>query len=151
MPAKHQKITTFLTFTDQAEPAVALYTSLFPDGKTVRTTRYGEGTPMPAGTVMTIDFELAGQSYVALNGGAHLAVAIDRDRGRRDGRAVDGDHREGRAARLDERVVGVGIGVGAQLEAGAAVRQLAFEVGAVRRAAGALALLGARAVVVLAG
>ena len=72
MAPRYQKITTFLTFQTQAEEAVKLYTSLFPDGKIVRTTRYGENTPMPAGTVMTIDFELAGQSYVALNGGEHF-------------------------------------------------------------------------------
>jgi predicted 3-demethylubiquinone-9 3-methyltransferase (glyoxalase superfamily) len=72
MPSKHQKITTFLTFKTQAEEAAKLYTSLLPDGKITKTTRYGAGAPMPAGTVMTVEFELAGQTYVALNGGEHF-------------------------------------------------------------------------------
>jgi predicted 3-demethylubiquinone-9 3-methyltransferase (glyoxalase superfamily) len=64
-----QKITTFLTFNDQAEAAVNLYTSLFQDSAILRTTRYSEGAYLPAGTVMSIEFELAGQKYIALNGG----------------------------------------------------------------------------------
>lgn len=67
-----QKITTFLTFNDQAEAAVNLYTSLFKDSAILRTTRYSAGTYMPAGSVMTIEFELAGQKYVALNGGPYF-------------------------------------------------------------------------------
>lgn len=67
-----QKITTFLTFNDQAEAAVTLYTSLFKDSAILNTTRYVEGTHMPVGTVMTIEFTLAGQKYVALNGGPYF-------------------------------------------------------------------------------
>ncbi|OUJ75980.1 VOC family protein [Hymenobacter crusticola] len=67
-----QKITTFLTFNDKAEEAATLYTSLFKDSRITKVTRYPEGTPMPAGTVMTVEFELAGQKYVALNGGPHF-------------------------------------------------------------------------------
>jgi predicted 3-demethylubiquinone-9 3-methyltransferase (glyoxalase superfamily) len=65
------KITTFLTFVDQAEQAATLYTSIF-DGKILSVTRYGEGAPAPAGSVMTVEFELEGHRYVALNGGDHF-------------------------------------------------------------------------------
>lgn len=64
-----QKITTFLTFDDQAEEAVAFYTSVFPDSRIVSTTRYGEAGPGPEGSLLTAVFELAGQQFVALNGG----------------------------------------------------------------------------------
>ncbi|MFF4815949.1 VOC family protein [Kitasatospora sp. NPDC001309] len=64
-----QRITTFLWFDDQAEAAAALYTSLFPGSAITKVTRYGEGAPVPAGTVMTVEFELAGRPYTALNGG----------------------------------------------------------------------------------
>ncbi|PJJ58726.1 VOC family protein [Hymenobacter chitinivorans] len=67
-----QKITTFLTFNNQAEEAAQLYTSLFPDSAIQSITRYSEGTYMPAGSVMTVEFELAGQKYVALNGGPYF-------------------------------------------------------------------------------
>jgi predicted 3-demethylubiquinone-9 3-methyltransferase (glyoxalase superfamily) len=67
-----QKITTFLTFNDQAEEAAQLYTSLFPNSKITRVTHYVEGTHMPVGSVMTVEFELAGQQYVALNGGPYF-------------------------------------------------------------------------------
>jgi predicted 3-demethylubiquinone-9 3-methyltransferase (glyoxalase superfamily) len=64
-----QKLVTFLTFDDQAEEAVKLYTTAFPSSRVVQTTRYGEGGPGPTGAVMTIAFELEGQRFVALNGG----------------------------------------------------------------------------------
>jgi predicted 3-demethylubiquinone-9 3-methyltransferase (glyoxalase superfamily) len=64
-----QKITPFLWFTDDAEEAVNLYVSIFDDARIIDTTRYEEGSPGPIGTVMTIDFELQGQRFTALNGG----------------------------------------------------------------------------------
>jgi predicted 3-demethylubiquinone-9 3-methyltransferase (glyoxalase superfamily) len=67
-----QKITTFLTFNNQAEAAVKLYTSLFKDSAILNTTHYVQGTHMPAGSVMTIEFTLAGQKYVALNAGPYF-------------------------------------------------------------------------------
>ncbi|MCB2379860.1 VOC family protein [Hymenobacter sp. BT635] len=70
-----QKITTFLTFNDQAEEAARLYTSLFQDSAIRTTTYYPAGTYMPAGSVMTVEFELAGQKYVALNGGPHFSFS----------------------------------------------------------------------------
>jgi len=64
-----QKITTFLTYTDQAEEAAMLYTSVFENSRIVSTYRYGEAGPMPKGTVMSVIFELDGQRFHALNGG----------------------------------------------------------------------------------
>ena len=66
------KITTFLSYNNQAEEAVKLYTSAFKDAKVIRTTYYGEGAPMPKGTAMVIEFELEGQPFLALNGGSHF-------------------------------------------------------------------------------
>jgi predicted 3-demethylubiquinone-9 3-methyltransferase (glyoxalase superfamily) len=70
-----QKITTFLTFDDCAEEAVKLYTSLFPRSRVTRTTRYGDAGPGTPGSVMTIAFELDGQSFVALNGGPSFSFS----------------------------------------------------------------------------
>lgn len=70
-----QKITTFLTFNDQAEQAVNLYTSIFPNSKIVTVTRYGASGPGPKGSVMSIAFQLAGQDFFALNGGASFKFA----------------------------------------------------------------------------
>ena len=64
-----QKITPFLWFDSTAEEAVAFYLSVFKDGKVHTTTRYPEGGPSQAGSVMTIAFELQGEQFVALNGG----------------------------------------------------------------------------------
>jgi len=66
------KITTFLTYAEHAEDAAAFYVSIFPNSRILRTTRYLEGAPMPPGSVMTVEFELDGQEYVALNGGPHF-------------------------------------------------------------------------------
>jgi len=64
-----QKITTFLWFDRNAEDAVRSYVSIFKDSKVLSEARYGEGGPMPAGTLMTSRFQLAGQEFLALNGG----------------------------------------------------------------------------------
>ena len=70
-----QKITTFLTFNDKAEEAVKLYTSLFKNSKITSTTHYGEGAPVPKGTVMSLTFQLDGQEFMALNGGPSFGFA----------------------------------------------------------------------------
>jgi predicted 3-demethylubiquinone-9 3-methyltransferase (glyoxalase superfamily) len=62
-------ITPFLWFDSEAEEAASFYVSLIPNSKIRGVTRYGEAGPREAGTVMTVDFELNGQSFVALNGG----------------------------------------------------------------------------------
>jgi predicted 3-demethylubiquinone-9 3-methyltransferase (glyoxalase superfamily) len=67
-----QKITPFLWFDRQAEEAAAFYVSIFPNSKVVKVARYGESSPGPAGSVMTVEFQLQGQSFVALNGGPHF-------------------------------------------------------------------------------
>ncbi len=64
-----QKITTFLWFDNQAEEAATLYTSIFKNSSIDNISRYGEGMPVPAGTAMTVNFQLEGQEFVALNGG----------------------------------------------------------------------------------
>lgn len=70
-----QKITTFLTFNNQAEEAAKFYTSIFKNSKIKNVSRYGEGGPMPAGTVMSAIFEIEGQSFYALNGGPHFTFS----------------------------------------------------------------------------
>ena len=70
-----QKITTFLTFNDQAEEAVNLYVSTFKNSRILNATRYGEGGPGPAGALMSCEFELEGQKYVALNGGPSFSFS----------------------------------------------------------------------------
>jgi predicted 3-demethylubiquinone-9 3-methyltransferase (glyoxalase superfamily) len=67
-----QKITPFLWFDQQAEEAAEFYTSIFPNSKIIKMVRYGEAGPGPAGSVMTVEFQLAGQTFVALNGGPHF-------------------------------------------------------------------------------
>jgi predicted 3-demethylubiquinone-9 3-methyltransferase (glyoxalase superfamily) len=64
-----QRTSTCLWFNDQAEQAVAFYTSVFPSSGVIRTTYYLDGTPVPAGSVLTIQFALDGTEYLALNGG----------------------------------------------------------------------------------
>lgn len=67
-----QKITTFLTYNDQAEEAVNFYVSTFKNSQVMSISRYGEGAPIPAGTVMSASFVLEGQEFMALNGGPHF-------------------------------------------------------------------------------
>src|ERR1051325_1446519 len=68
-----QKITPFLWFDDQAEEAVKFYTSIFKKSKIGKIARYDKAAEhvsgRPAGSVMTVQFQLEGQEFVALNGG----------------------------------------------------------------------------------
>jgi predicted 3-demethylubiquinone-9 3-methyltransferase (glyoxalase superfamily) len=64
-----QKIVTSLWFDADAEEAASFYVSLFPDSRILNVSRYGPDSPMPEGTVLTVDFELAGVHFNALNGG----------------------------------------------------------------------------------
>ena len=64
-----QKITPCLWFDTNAEEAVNFYLSVFTDSKITGIARYGDGAPMPAGTVLTISFTIKGSEFVALNGG----------------------------------------------------------------------------------
>jgi predicted 3-demethylubiquinone-9 3-methyltransferase (glyoxalase superfamily) len=63
------KITPCLWFDTEGEEAAQFYTSVFPNSKIVDVARYGSAGPRLEGTVMTVDFELDGQPFVALNGG----------------------------------------------------------------------------------
>lgn len=63
------KITPFLWFDDQAEAAMNFYVAIFPNSRVGKVSRYAEGAPGPAGSVMTAQFELDGFAVTALNGG----------------------------------------------------------------------------------
>ena len=71
-PTPTQKITTFLWFDNQAEEAIDFYTSIFRNSRKGEVARYGDTGPGPKGQVMTAEFELAGQQFMALNGGPHF-------------------------------------------------------------------------------
>lgn len=79
---KIQKISTCLWFDTEAEDAVNFYTSIFRNSQICRITRYGkeghEIHQMPEGSVMTVEFELEGHKFLALNGGPgfHFNEAI---------------------------------------------------------------------------
>ena len=63
-----QKVTPFLSFTGQAEDAARFYVSLLPDSRIDRVNRSPIDTPSgPAGTVLFVEFTLAGTQYIALN------------------------------------------------------------------------------------
>jgi predicted 3-demethylubiquinone-9 3-methyltransferase (glyoxalase superfamily) len=68
-----QKITPFLWFDHQAEEAAKFYTSVFKNSKIGRILRYDEASSKaagrPAGSVLTVEFEIEGQKFTALNGG----------------------------------------------------------------------------------
>ncbi|WP_228788161.1 VOC family protein [Nocardia farcinica] len=64
-----QKIVTNLWFDTQAEEAAEFYCSLFPDSRITEIRRFTESGMREAGTVMTVDFELDGQRFTAINGG----------------------------------------------------------------------------------
>lgn len=58
-----------LWFDTEAEEAAAFYCSVFPHSRIVNVARYTEAGPGPAGTAMTVEFELDGQRFVGINGG----------------------------------------------------------------------------------
>ena len=64
-----QRIVTNLWFDTQAEEAADFYCSIFPNSRIVSSARYPEGSPGPAGEVMTVEWELDGQRFVGINGG----------------------------------------------------------------------------------
>ena len=82
MPSVTLRVTPFLWFDGQAEEAAKFYTSIFPNSKIRTVSRYDDATAKaagrPPGTVMTVDFVLDGQEFVALNGGPefHFTEAI---------------------------------------------------------------------------
>ena len=64
-----ERITTWLWFDTEAEEAAQFYTSIFPDSRITDVSHYGEAGPRPAGSVMTVSFEVLGRPFVGLNGG----------------------------------------------------------------------------------
>ncbi len=64
-----QKIVPNLWFDTEAEEAAGFYASVFPNSRIVNVTHYTEAGPRPAGTVMTVEFELDGQRFIGINGG----------------------------------------------------------------------------------
>jgi predicted 3-demethylubiquinone-9 3-methyltransferase (glyoxalase superfamily) len=64
-----QRIVPNLWFDTEAEEAAGFYTSVFKNSRIVNVTHYPEGSPGPAGTVMTVEYELDGQRFVGINGG----------------------------------------------------------------------------------
>jgi predicted 3-demethylubiquinone-9 3-methyltransferase (glyoxalase superfamily) len=69
------QITPCLWFDTEGEEAASFYTSIFPNSRVVDVAHYGEAGPRPAGTVMTVSFELNGQKFVALNGGPEFTFS----------------------------------------------------------------------------
>jgi predicted 3-demethylubiquinone-9 3-methyltransferase (glyoxalase superfamily) len=67
-----QKITPFLWFDHQAEEAAKFYISIFKNSKLKKIARYTKVGPGPEGSVMTVEFTLNGQDFVALNGGPNF-------------------------------------------------------------------------------
>jgi predicted 3-demethylubiquinone-9 3-methyltransferase (glyoxalase superfamily) len=63
------RITPNLWFDTKGEDAATFYVSVFPNSKITKVTHYGAAGPRPAGTVLTVEFELDGQPYTAINGG----------------------------------------------------------------------------------
>jgi len=65
-------------FDDQAEQAAAFYVQTFPDSRITAISRYPESSDNPSGrprgSVLTVEFEVAGQRFAALNGGPHFVV-----------------------------------------------------------------------------
>ncbi len=76
MATRFQRITPFLWFDHEAEEAAAFYCSIFDKARVLTTTRYNaesaQASGRQEGSVMTVAFQLDGQDFVALNGGAHF-------------------------------------------------------------------------------
>ncbi|MEU6486968.1 VOC family protein [Streptomyces sp. NPDC046887] len=84
-PFTMEKIRPCLWYDGEAEAAVDFYVSLFPDSEVQKVTRYTEEGPGEPGSVLTIEFTLAGRQYMALNGGPEFrfneAVSLSVDCG----------------------------------------------------------------------
>lgn len=79
MSIRFQRITPFLWLDDQAEEAANFYVSIFENSAITTTTRYGGEAAAtigrPAGSVMTVSFQLDGQEFTTLNGGPHFKLS----------------------------------------------------------------------------
>jgi predicted 3-demethylubiquinone-9 3-methyltransferase (glyoxalase superfamily) len=63
------RITPNLWFDQQGQEAAEFYVSVFPNSEITNITYYGEAGPGPTGTVLTVEFVLDGQPFIAINGG----------------------------------------------------------------------------------
>ena len=70
-------ITPFLWFDDQAEEAAKFYVSMFQNSKVTDVSYYGEAGPGPSGSVMTVEFELDGQEFMAINAPSDSSSSSD--------------------------------------------------------------------------
>ncbi len=70
-----QRITPFLWFDGKAEEAANFYVSIFKDARIGAVRRYGEAGPGSKGSVMSVDFQLDGQQFIALNGGPQFTFS----------------------------------------------------------------------------
>ena len=69
------ELTACLWFDTDGEEAAKFYTAVFPNSQITHVSRYGEAGPRPAGTVMTVSFELDGKPFLALNGGPEFSFS----------------------------------------------------------------------------
>ena len=112
-PHETAMIKPCLWFNGKAEEAASFYVSVFPDASIGSVSRYGAGAPFPEGTAIMVEFELQGQRFQALNGGAQFthspAVSLSVDA--KDSAEVDyywnaliaGGGKEGRCGWLTDR------------------------------------------------
>jgi predicted 3-demethylubiquinone-9 3-methyltransferase (glyoxalase superfamily) len=70
-----QKIVPNLWFDSEAEEAANFYVSVFDNARVVTVAHYTDAGPRPAGSVMTVEFELEGQRFVAINGGPQFSFS----------------------------------------------------------------------------
>ena len=70
-----QKIIPFLWFDGRAEEAANFYVSIFKNSKIGKVRRYGEAGPGPKGTAMSVEFEINGEQFIALNGGPQFTFS----------------------------------------------------------------------------
>lgn len=70
--SNHQKLTPCLWFDTNAWDAVTFYTTIFKNSRKGKISYYGENMPMPQGSVLTVEFVIEGQEFLALNGGPNF-------------------------------------------------------------------------------
>ena len=75
METPKDKTAPCLWFAAEAEEAAQFYVGLIPDSRIVETSYYIEGQHLPAGTALTVEFELGGRRYTALNGGPEFTFS----------------------------------------------------------------------------
>ena len=75
MPELTAKLTPCLWFDTEGEDAATFYVSVFPNSRILDVARYGPAGPRAEGTVMTVSFELTGQTFLALNGGPQFTFS----------------------------------------------------------------------------